>query len=110
MLCSRYFLMRFLLNLKILTLCIVFTAEEAVCNSINEEAGVNQEQDHSASVPSSPSSSGGFHQFLFKGLYREDIPAQHIFGGNLEILQKICCMHQDFGFETVGWLRSKECS
>ncbi|KAH0459693.1 hypothetical protein IEQ34_012507 [Dendrobium chrysotoxum] len=72
-------------------------SEEAVCNSINEEAGVNQEQDHSASVPSSPSSSGGFHQFLFKGLYREDIPAQHIFGGNLEILQKICRMHQDFG-------------
>ncbi|KAI0504025.1 hypothetical protein KFK09_014972 [Dendrobium nobile] len=49
-------------------------SEEAVCNSINEEAGVNQEQDHSASVPSSPSSSGQNKEnpLLLLGQYSDD--------------------------------------
>ncbi|XP_020596770.1 uncharacterized protein LOC110036624 [Phalaenopsis equestris] len=49
-------------------------SEEANYNSINEEAGVNQEHDHSASAPPSPSSSGHNKEnpLLLLGQYSDD--------------------------------------
>lgn len=47
----------------------------------NEEVTGDPDQDHHAGAPSSPSTSGGFRRFLFKGIYRED------------------CIHSCFGLE-----------
>ncbi|KAJ6800078.1 formin-binding protein 4 isoform X1 [Iris pallida] len=44
----------------------------------HDETGGNPDQDHNAGVPTSPSSSGGFHEFLFKGLV-EKICLHNIF-------------------------------
>lgn len=60
-----------------------------MASSANDEVGGDIDQDPHAVVPTSPSSSGGSHEFLFKGLYREDRPAQHIFGGYLDKLQEL---------------------
>lgn len=47
---------------------------------------------HRDGLPNSPSSSGGFCQFSSKGLYREDMSAQHYFAGNMELyMQDILC-------------------
>lgn len=62
---------------------------DMVASSAHDEVGGDIDQDHHAVVPTSPSSSGGSPEFLFKGLYREDMPAQHIFGGYLDILQDL---------------------
>lgn len=69
---------------------------DLVRTSAHDEVGGDTNQDHRDGVPTSPASSGGSHEFLFKGICKEDMPTQHIFGGNLDKLQDIC-MHQEFG-------------
>ncbi|KAM0942559.1 hypothetical protein DsansV1_C14g0128371 [Dioscorea sansibarensis] len=71
---------------------------EAGGSSSNDGVGRNMDHNHHAGDPVSPSSSGGFHEYLFKGLYRENMPAKHIFGGNFENIAQdfVVCMKNWF--------------
>lgn len=84
-----------------LILSILFTfVGDLGGSTVHDEVGADVDSKHSAGLPKSPSSSGGFHQFSSKGLCREDICAQHYVGGNMELyLQDMfCCLPQEFVF------------
>ena len=61
-------------------------------STLNDDVGKDINSKHRDGLPKSPSSSGGFCQFSSKGLYREDMSAQHYFAGNMDN-GTICTRH-----------------
>lgn len=70
-------------------------------SSVHDDVGEDTESKERAGLPNSPSSSGGFRQFSSKGLLcREDMSAQHYFGGIVELVVQeiLSCLYQEFIF------------